>query len=105
MVSSIKDAISAYSSAASGALAGAAGKDSSSVTGATSINDLLGQVGGDFVSSVKGGEKVASQALIGKSNLTDVVTAVGNAELSLQTVVAIRDKVLQAYQEVMRTNI
>jgi flagellar hook-basal body complex protein FliE len=32
----------------------------------------------------------------------DVVTAVSNAEMTLQTVVAVRDRVLNAYQEIMR---
>ena len=34
--------------------------------------------------------------------MIDVVTAVANAELTLETVVAIRDQVIQAYQEVIR---
>ena len=38
----------------------------------------------------------------GTGNLTDVVTAVNKAELALQTTVAIRDRVVQAYQEIMR---
>lgn len=38
----------------------------------------------------------------GSGNLTDVVTAVNKAELALQTTVAIRDRVVQAYQEIMR---
>ncbi len=32
----------------------------------------------------------------------DVVQAVSNAELTLQTVVAVRDRVVNAYQEIMR---
>lgn len=38
----------------------------------------------------------------GSGSLTDVVTAVNKAELALQTTVAIRDRVMQAYQEIMR---
>jgi flagellar hook-basal body complex protein FliE len=30
------------------------------------------------------------------------VTAVNNAELALQTIVTVRDKVIQAYQDVLR---
>lgn len=43
-----------------------------------------------------------ARAHSGAADLTDVVTAVGKAELTLQTVVAVRDKVIQAYQEVLR---
>jgi flagellar hook-basal body complex protein FliE len=42
------------------------------------------------------------QAIAGGGNLTDVVTAVSKAELSMQTTIAIRDKAVQAYQDVMR---
>ena len=45
------------------------------------------------------------QAIAGGGNLTDVVTAVSKAELSLQTTVAVRDKAVQAYQDVMRMSI
>ncbi len=35
-------------------------------------------------------------------NLTEVAIAVSRAELALQSAVAVRDKVVQAYQDVMR---
>ena len=41
-------------------------------------------------------------ALQGDGNLTDVVTAVSKAELALQSATAIRDRVVQAYQDIMR---
>jgi flagellar hook-basal body complex protein FliE len=44
----------------------------------------------------------AMQAIAGNGSLTDVVTAVSRAELALQTTVAIRDRVVQAYQDIMR---
>ncbi len=42
------------------------------------------------------------KAISGHGNLTDVATAVTKAELALQTVIAVRDKVVQAYQDVAR---
>ena len=48
------------------------------------------------------GETASRGAVTGKAELTDVVTAVTNAELTLQTVVAVRDRVIQAYQEILR---
>jgi flagellar hook-basal body complex protein FliE len=42
------------------------------------------------------------QAIAGGGNLTDVVTSVSRAELALQTTMAIRDRAVQAYQDVMR---
>jgi flagellar hook-basal body complex protein FliE len=42
------------------------------------------------------------KAIAGGGNITEVVTAVSRAELALQSTVAIRDRVIQAYQEIMR---
>ena len=44
----------------------------------------------------------AMQALSGGGNLTDVVTALSHAEMTLQTATAIRDRVVQAYQDIMK---
>ena len=47
-------------------------------------------------------EQLAIQGALDQANLTDVVTAVSEAEVTLQTVVAIRDKVVDAYKEILR---
>jgi flagellar hook-basal body complex protein FliE len=47
-------------------------------------------------------EDQSRQAISGQGNLLDVVSAVSKAELSLQTTVAVRDRVVQAYQDIMR---
>ena len=41
-------------------------------------------------------------AAAGKADVNEVITAVSEAELTLQTVVALRDRVIQAYQEILR---
>jgi len=43
-----------------------------------------------------------AEALTGGGNLTDVVTALSRAELTLQTASAIRDRVVQAYQDIIK---
>jgi flagellar hook-basal body complex protein FliE len=46
---------------------------------------------------------VQSQAMVnGKSNMVDVVTAVAETEVAIDAVVAVRDKVIAAYEEIMR---
>ncbi len=50
-------------------------------------------------------EELSKQAIAGKADMRDVVAAVTNAEMALQTVVAVRDSVIKAYQEVMRMQI
>lgn len=54
------------------------------------------------VDTAQKGEQMSAAATLGKADLTDVVTAVSNAEVTVQTVVAVRDKVLAAYQEILR---
>jgi flagellar hook-basal body complex protein FliE len=44
---------------------------------------------------------LAAQA-VGKAEVVDVVTAVAEAELTVQTIVAVRDRVISAYQEILR---
>ena len=47
-------------------------------------------------------DAASTQALAGQGSVTDVVLAVSRAELALQTAVAVRDRVVAAYQDVMR---
>jgi flagellar hook-basal body complex protein FliE len=47
-------------------------------------------------------ETDSMQAISGQGNLTDVVTAISRAELALQTATAIRDRVVSAYQDIMK---
>jgi flagellar hook-basal body complex protein FliE len=42
------------------------------------------------------------QAIAGGGNITDVVTAVSKANLALQSTVAIRDRMVQAYQDIIK---
>lgn len=44
----------------------------------------------------------STQGLLGQGSVSDVVMAVSRAELALQTAVALRDRVVSAYQDVMR---
>jgi flagellar hook-basal body complex protein FliE len=38
----------------------------------------------------------------GKADLIDVVTAVSETEVAVETLVSVRDKVIQAYEEIFR---
>ena len=50
----------------------------------------------------KTSEAISAQAVLGKADLTDVVQAVTDAELTLQTVMTVRDRLVGAYQDIMR---
>jgi flagellar hook-basal body complex protein FliE len=51
---------------------------------------------------VRAGEAAASQGAAGQGDVVQVVNAVTAAELTLETVVAIRDRVISAYQDIMK---
>jgi flagellar hook-basal body complex protein FliE len=64
--------------------------------------DLLSNVMGDMTQSSRAAETQMSAMVQGQGSLIDVVTAVSSAEASLETVIAVRDQVISAYQEIMR---
>lgn len=47
----------------------------------------------------------AVKAITQGGNVTEVATALARAELTLQTATAVRDRMLQAYQDIMRIQI
>jgi flagellar hook-basal body complex protein FliE len=59
----------------------------------------------DTVKTSKGAEGQMAAQVQGKASLIDVATAVSSAQASLETVMAVRDQVISAYQEIMRMTI
>lgn len=47
-------------------------------------------------------DAASTAALSGQGGVTDMVLAISRAELALQTATAVRDRVVSAYQDVMR---
>ena len=79
--------------------------DSGTVPSSPSGDDfasLLKQSLGGAISTGQQAETQAASAITGGGDLTSVVTAVSRAELALQTTVAVRDRVLQAYQDIIK---
>lgn len=95
----IKQAASAYSN-----IAGIQpqSSDPAQQTPDASFSALLENALGSAVDKAHGAEKISARALEGKSDLTDLVTSIGSAELALNEFVAIRDKVVSAYQQIMQ---
>jgi flagellar hook-basal body complex protein FliE len=54
------------------------------------------------VEAGQAGETASIEALAGRASLQDVVQAVNAAEITLQTVVAVRDRMIAAYQDILR---
>ena len=63
---------------------------------------VLEQVAADAIGTLKAGEAASISYIQGKVSAQKVVEAVMSAEHTLQMAVAVRDKVVQAYQEVSR---
>ncbi len=70
-------------------------------SGASSFGGALQRAIGDAVDTGHQAETQSMQAIAGGGNLSEVVTAVNKAEVVLQTTVAIRDRMVQAYQQIM----
>ena len=62
---------------------------------------LSDQVQG-VIDSGKASDKMSLDLLNGKANVVDVVTAISQTQLAMESMVAIRDKVISAYEEIMR---
>ena len=91
-------ALQAYRSVDSGAQ----GKIGGASPGGADFSAALSRALASVVDTGRSAENGAMQAISGAANITDVVTAVAKAELALQTTVAVRDRVVQAYQDIMR---
>jgi len=66
------------------------------------FNALVQTAIADTSTSLKAGEQAAAQVAVGEANLVDVVTAISSAEVSLETAIAVRNRMIEAYQEIMR---
>lgn len=99
---SITNAIQAYNQAShSGAVARALPDETApppTSPFAQLVKDGLGQA----AATGRASEVQATAAIADGADLTQVVTAISEAELTLQTVVAVRDKVIDAYREIFR---
>ena len=80
----------------------AGGVESAQAASEVSFSDALANVSMEAVQTLKDGEAAAISGVSGKASAQQVVEAVMAAETTLQTAIAIRDKVVSAYQEVAR---
>lgn len=69
---------------------------------AESFGDILKNAAVNSIETLRAGEAASAKAVSGEASLPEVVQAITASELTLQTVVAIRDRLVSAYQEIMR---
>lgn len=67
----------------------------------TSFGDFMSNVITSAVHQSAATETSANAGLMGQGDLTHVVASVAQAQVALQTTVAIRDRLIQAYQSIM----
>ncbi len=77
-----------------GAIAGAGGGGS--------FGDALGQVLGAVADAGKTADRQTAEAMQGKADMVDVVTAVAESETAIATLVSVRDKVISAYEDILK---
>ncbi len=94
----VSAALRAYAEAQRTKQAGGGGGEVNPGGFAALVKDALGQA----VETGQAGEVRSLSAIADKADLNQVVSAVAEAELTLETVVAVRDRVLDAYREIIR---
>lgn len=103
-ITSIGNAIAAYNAtlkAATGETDPGAAAANAQATGP----DFASVLRDDVKTALDAGKKsemLSEQALAGKADVREVVQAVNNAAVTLQTVVAVRDKVINAYNSILQ---
>ena len=65
---------------------------------ANMVEDILSST----VNDIRKAESVSNMSAKGQASIEDLAIAVANAELSLKSLVAIRDKIVAAYQDIIR---
>ena len=78
----------------------AAGK--SSDASGPSFGDLLKDAIGNVVDGGRKADQQTTAMAAGKANVMDVVTAVAETDVKVSTLVSIRDKVISAYEDIMK---
>ena len=70
--------------------------------GEGSFGAMLKQAIGSVVEAGRNSDAQSKALAAGKANIVDVVTAVAETEVAVEALVSVRDKVIQAYEEIMR---
>lgn len=102
MATDISTALSAYQAAVSRVIEPSADKTETTVAPEGTFAALVKNTVEETAELTQKADLLSIQAVKGTADLQDVVMAVSNAEMALQTVVAVRDKVISAYQEIMQ---
>ena len=102
------ESLSATSAVGNQTSVGASSASSGSISATAPTEDfseVLGRLMSDAAGVIQAGEQTAIQGLKGAASPLAVVNSVMAAQQTLHTALAIRDKVVSAYQEIARMTI
>jgi flagellar hook-basal body complex protein FliE len=71
----------------------------------TDFGSMVSEAAKSAIDTVRSSEQVATAGVSGTADVQQVVQALSDAELTMQSVVAVRDKVLGAYNDIMKMTI
>lgn len=71
-------------------------------TAGASFSEFVNNLGSTFVDNLKDAEQKSMDGILGKASVREVVESVMNADQTLQTAMAFRDKIVSAYLEVVK---
>ena len=74
-------------------------------TKATGFADALESALSEMRRGLQSGEKAAVDAMSGKGDVQTLVEALSATEMALETAVTVRDRVVEAYQEILRMSV
>lgn len=103
-MTTISNAINAYSAlskAVSGEGLSITQSSDATPSAGSDFASVLEKTARDSVTTMRKAEVESAAGIAGKADIRDVVQAVTNAELTLQTVVNVRDKVIAAYNDII----
>jgi flagellar hook-basal body complex protein FliE len=81
------------------------GSTGGSETGGPSFSAVLKDAIGSVVETGRKSDAQAVAMASGKANVMDVVTAVAETDVAVSTLVSVRDRVIQAYEDIMKMTI
>ena len=95
-------AANAYASLARMMETGGAEKGAQAAGGGPSFSALLKDAVGSVLEAGKKSDAQTMAMTSGKANVMDVVTAVAETDVAVSTLVSVRDRVIQSYEDIMK---
>ncbi|PPQ27774.1 flagellar hook-basal body complex protein FliE [Rhodopila globiformis] len=74
-------------------------------SGAGDFESMASDAARSAIKNLRQAEQTTAAGVAGKADVQSVVEALSNAQITMQSVIAVRDKVLTAYNDIMHMSI